>query len=111
VEERAVAGARARFGAIGAGRVLLAGAEGGFEVLADERGRGARLDVALLLGIGGYIAGVWRGCDWGLVWGEDEGGALGDDFGETGGALPAAGEGADAVDATDVGYGREAVGY
>lgn len=118
VEEGAVAGADAGawFRAVVARGVLLAGAEGGFEVLADEgwRAAGAGLDVALLLGVGRQIAGggiVWRGCDGGLVWGEDEGGALRDDFGEACGALPAAGEGADAVDATDVGEGRETVGY
>lgn len=45
-----------------------------------------------------------------LLRGEDEGGPVGEDLGEVGGAVPAAGEGADAVWAAEVGEGGEAVG-
>lgn len=105
-----MAGARG-LGALGArGEVLLAGGvEGGLEVLAQQGGR-ARLDVALLgTGVGRDVA-CGAGGERGLVRGKDEGGPLRDDLGEAGGALPAAGEGADAVDAAKVGQGGEAVG-
>ena len=90
--------------------VLAGGAEGGFEVLAQQGGRArGGLRVAVLAGVGGDVAGYsWR--EGRLVGGEDERGPLRDDLGEAGGALPAAGEGADAVDAANVGEGGEAVG-
>ena len=85
--------------------VLAGGAEGGFEVLAQQGGRArGGLRVAVLAGVGGVVAGGSRG-ERGLVRGEDERGPLRDDLGEAGGALPAAGEGADAVDAANVGEG------
>ena len=45
-----------------------------------------------------------------MVWGEDEGGAVREDFGEVSSAVPAASEGADAIVATEVGEGGDALG-
>jgi hypothetical protein len=46
----------------------------------------------------------------GLVGGKDETGPAWDDLGEASGTLPTTGEGSDAVDAANVGYGSETVG-
>lgn len=74
----------------------------------DPRARGTRLAAVVVYSLPpiGYAI---VGADGLLVGREDEGGSLGDDFGEAGGTLPGSSKGADRVDAADVAEGGEAI--
>ena len=91
--------------------VVTRGAGRRFKVLSQQRWPGRRLaglEIAPAILNGSGAGG--RYCYWGLIGRKDEGRTLGDNFAEAGGALPTPREGADTVDAANIGHGGKTVG-